>query len=216
MAGPTDNYGREAQEHERMRKMLVPAFSAPRMRRLTERIQELTESCLDDMEAAREARPDEPVDLNHLLAFPLPMHVICELLGVPAEDRGPLHGVVRRLGSINGGDDALAAMGEDCWLLHRATWPPRGCREPGQRTSSPTCWPCRRRTLTDRPRGHEDGCGPAVAPRASRRPQAGSVSARCCCCPTRAGGSGWRPIWTPGHRPPSRRSCGSPRRAASA
>ncbi|MER5668878.1 hypothetical protein [Streptomyces mirabilis] len=64
--------------------MLVPAFSAPRMRRLSDRIQGLSEALLEDTEAARKARPDEPVDLHDLLAFPLPVLVICELLGVPA------------------------------------------------------------------------------------------------------------------------------------
>ncbi|MGW0711424.1 cytochrome P450 [Streptomyces sp. NPDC002643] len=112
MAGPTNNYGREEHEHERLRKMLVPAFSAPRMRRLTDRLLELTEGCLDEMEAARKARPDEPVDLNDLLAFSLPALVICELLGAPVEDRELLRGWSDRISSVHGGEDAGAAMGE--------------------------------------------------------------------------------------------------------
>ncbi|SEH00254.1 pentalenolactone synthase [Nonomuraea solani] len=112
LSGPTNNYDSEAREHERMRRMLVPAFSVPRMRRLTDRIGELTESCLDDMAAARKARPDEPVNLNDLLAFPLPALVICELLGVPQEDRAFFRGLSERISTIDGGDDARAAMGE--------------------------------------------------------------------------------------------------------
>lgn len=112
LGGPTQNYDTEEYEHERMRKMLVPAFSAPRMRRLTDRIHELVEGCLDDMEAARKARPDEPVDLHELLALPIPVLVIGELLGVPVEDRPLFQQWSERIGSIHGGDDARLAMGE--------------------------------------------------------------------------------------------------------
>ncbi|WP_240436390.1 cytochrome P450 [Streptomyces sporangiiformans] len=112
LKGPSSTPESEGHEHDRMRRMLVPAFSAPRMRRLSDRIQELTEGLLDDMEAAHKDRPDEPVDLHDLLAFPLPVLVICELLGVPAEDRDHFREWSQRMGSIHGGDDARAAMGE--------------------------------------------------------------------------------------------------------
>jgi len=95
-----------------MRKVLVPAFSVPRMRRLGARIRELTEGCLDDMQSAHDARPGEAVDLRELLAFPLPVLVICELLGVPYADRGHFRDLSERIGEFDGGSDAQAAMGE--------------------------------------------------------------------------------------------------------
>ena len=73
--------------HAGMRKLLVPAFSANRMRRLGDHIQELTDGCLDRMREERENRPGEPVNLHEFLSFPLPVLVICELLGVPYADR---------------------------------------------------------------------------------------------------------------------------------
>ncbi|HVV14566.1 cytochrome P450 [Amycolatopsis sp.] len=111
-AGPTGDYETEAREHARLRKMFVPAFSAPRMRRLAGRIQELADRCLDDMAAAREARPGEPVNLHELLAFPLPVLVICELLGVPYADRARFRRLSERIGVLDGGDDAQQAMAE--------------------------------------------------------------------------------------------------------
>jgi cytochrome P450 len=54
------------------------------MEQLTPRIQEMADELLDRMLAA----PDRRADLVEALSFPLPMSVICELLGVPFLDRG--------------------------------------------------------------------------------------------------------------------------------
>ncbi|GAB3436724.1 cytochrome P450 [Flindersiella endophytica] len=72
----------EHAEHQAMRRLLTPAFSARRMAKLRSRVQELVDDLLDQMAAA-----GPPVDLHEMLAFPLPALVICELLGVPYEDR---------------------------------------------------------------------------------------------------------------------------------
>ncbi|MFJ8650011.1 cytochrome P450 [Streptomyces sp. NPDC093546] len=69
--------------HGRYRKPLVGKFTVRRMRLLTERIEQITSDCLDAME---EAGP--PADLVTAFAKPIPTIVICELLGVPYEDRG--------------------------------------------------------------------------------------------------------------------------------
>jgi pentalenolactone synthase len=110
--GPSGDYETEARDHQVMRRLLVPAFSAPRMRRLGDRIHELAEGCLDDMRAARDADPAKPVDLHELLSFPLPVLVICELLGVPAADRARFRGLSDRIAVFDGGADAQSAMAE--------------------------------------------------------------------------------------------------------
>ncbi len=107
--GPSGDFDTEERDHKRMRRMLAPAFSAPRMRALGDRIAELTDRCLDDMEAAR---GDGPVDLAEVLAFPLPVLVICELLGVPYADREHFRGLSERIARMDGGEDAQAAMAE--------------------------------------------------------------------------------------------------------
>ena len=65
------------------------------MRLLTDWIQELTDGCLDDMQAAHDRNPGEPVNFHELLGFKLPVLVISALLGVPAEDRDYVSGPVR-------------------------------------------------------------------------------------------------------------------------
>ena len=72
----------DAPEHTRYRKLLTGQFTVRRMKQLEPRIAEITEACLDAMEAA-----DKPVDLVQEFALPIPSLVICELLGVPYEDR---------------------------------------------------------------------------------------------------------------------------------
>jgi cytochrome P450 len=70
-------------QHSRYRKPLVRKFTARRMRMLTERVEQITAEHLDAME---EAGP--PADLVTAFAKPVPAMMICELLGVPYEDRG--------------------------------------------------------------------------------------------------------------------------------
>ncbi|KJK35657.1 cytochrome P450 [Streptomyces variegatus] len=70
-------------QHGRYRKPLAGRFTARRMRLLTERIEQITTDCLDAMDKA-----GPPADLVTAFGKPIPTIVICELLGVPYEDRG--------------------------------------------------------------------------------------------------------------------------------
>jgi cytochrome P450 len=109
LGGPTGDYETEQADHTRMRAMLVPAFSA---RRLARHVRDLVDGCLDAMVAARARDPERPVDLHATLSFPLPVLVICELLGVPFDDRDYFHGLSDRIGRMYGGGDAVEAMAE--------------------------------------------------------------------------------------------------------
>ncbi|MFE9376789.1 cytochrome P450 [Streptomyces sp. NPDC006855] len=75
--------GSDAPDHTRLRKLVAREFTPRRMEQLAPRIQEMTDDLLDAMLAA----PDRTADLVEALSFPLPMAVICELLGVPFQDR---------------------------------------------------------------------------------------------------------------------------------
>ncbi|MFD8383304.1 cytochrome P450 [Streptomyces sp. NPDC059679] len=69
-------------DHTRYRRLLMAEFTVRRMKRLESRIAEITHGRLDAMEAA-----GSPADLVAEFASPVPALVICELLGVPDEDR---------------------------------------------------------------------------------------------------------------------------------
>jgi cytochrome P450 len=69
-------------DHTRLRRLLTGAFTVKRMKMLEEHIIEIVERQLDEL-----ARLAPPVDLVKEFALPVPSLVICELLGVPYEDR---------------------------------------------------------------------------------------------------------------------------------
>jgi pentalenolactone synthase len=80
--GPLGNFDTEAADHARLRALLQPHFSPKHLRSLIPKVETLTAGLLDDLDNA-----GPPADLHAKLALPLPILVICELLGVPYADR---------------------------------------------------------------------------------------------------------------------------------
>jgi len=80
--GPIGDFDAEPAGHTRMRALLQPHFSPRRLRALEPKVEALTGGLLDQL-----ADDGPPADLHARLAGPLPALVICELLGVPYDDR---------------------------------------------------------------------------------------------------------------------------------
>ncbi|MDH2430543.1 cytochrome P450 [Sphaerisporangium sp. TRM90804] len=80
--GPMGDFATEEVDHRRMRSLMQPYFTPKRMRALSGRVAEITGGLLDEL-----ADKGPPADLHQALALPLPITVICELLGVPYADR---------------------------------------------------------------------------------------------------------------------------------
>ena len=104
-------------EHTALRKLLTPELTMRRLERLRPRIADIIEQQLDVIEAA-----GPEVDLVSTFAFPIPFLVICELLGLPVEDRDPF----RELGSARfdvtyGGTGSLGAVSQSRMFLMEAT-----------------------------------------------------------------------------------------------
>ncbi|MFF0189746.1 cytochrome P450 [Streptomyces sp. NPDC005244] len=68
-------------QHTRLRSLIAREFTPRRVAALGPRIQEVTDGLLDAM------LPGGRADLVESFAYPLPLTVICELLGVPGPDR---------------------------------------------------------------------------------------------------------------------------------
>jgi cytochrome P450 len=69
-------------EHSRLRRLVMKAFTIRRVEKLQPRAQQIADELLDRMIAT-----GAPAELVEDFALPLPITVICELLGVPFEDR---------------------------------------------------------------------------------------------------------------------------------
>ncbi len=70
---------RDPPDHTRLRRLVAAAFTQRRVEALAPRIQQITDELLDALTDV------EQVDLIAELAYPLPITVICELLGIPAQ-----------------------------------------------------------------------------------------------------------------------------------
>ena len=74
-------------DHTRLRRLVSAAFSVRRVEGLRPRVQTIVDELLDGI---AEHGAESQVDLVSSFAFPLPFTVICELLGVPEDDRTTL------------------------------------------------------------------------------------------------------------------------------
>jgi cytochrome P450 len=72
-------------DHTRLRKLVTKAFTSRRIAELRPRVEAITAALLDGMDKRLSA--DGSVDLIEAFAFPLPVTVICELIGIPADDQ---------------------------------------------------------------------------------------------------------------------------------
>lgn len=79
-------FRKDGDEHLPVRRVLNPDFTAKRSEALRPRMAELTDLLLDDLESM-----SRPVDLIEHFALALPTVVICEVLGVPYEERHVVH-----------------------------------------------------------------------------------------------------------------------------
>jgi cytochrome P450 len=84
---------RNPPDHTRMRRVLGRCFTARRMALLRDRVAALTDRFLDEIAG----HGDEDLDLMSALAFPLPVTVVNDLLGVPEGDRAEVHGLAGRV-----------------------------------------------------------------------------------------------------------------------
>lgn len=93
-------------DHTRLRKLVSRSFTVRRMSELQPRVEEIAADLLARMPE------DGTVDLMREYAFLVPVQVICELLGVPAEDRDDFSAWSSVLVDDSPADDKNAAMGK--------------------------------------------------------------------------------------------------------
>lgn len=73
---------REGVDHQRLRRLLTRVFTPRQVERIRDEVRERVQELLAGLPEG------EPVDWLRLVADDLPVWTICELIGVPSEDRG--------------------------------------------------------------------------------------------------------------------------------
>lgn len=82
-------------EHTRLRRLIAKAFTVQQVERMRARAQQITETLLDDLEKA-----GGPADLASSYAVPFPGLMICELIGVPYDERDQFQELVAAFMSV--------------------------------------------------------------------------------------------------------------------
>ncbi|WP_214415726.1 cytochrome P450 family protein [Sphaerisporangium fuscum] len=102
----------EGAEHARLRRLVAPAFTPRRAAVFRPRVERVVARLLDELPEHAEGGT---VDLLAHFAKPLPMEVICELVGIPEADRPRWHayGAVVAAGSGSGFAEAVPGIVED-------------------------------------------------------------------------------------------------------
>jgi cytochrome P450 len=77
---PTSFLWMDPPDHTRLRRLVSKAFTPPMVAGLAPRIEQLAEELVDRALAAAE------FDLIDLIGYPLPLTIVCELIGVPASE----------------------------------------------------------------------------------------------------------------------------------
>ncbi|MGA8847956.1 MAG: cytochrome P450 [Nocardioides sp.] len=115
----------DAPLHTALRRYLTPEFTMRRLARLEPEIERVVTERLDAMEAGGPV-----VDLVSEFAFPVPFQVICELLGLPVEDRERFYSLgIARFDLSEGGAGMFGAAAHTRDFLIKAVAAQR--EEPG-------------------------------------------------------------------------------------
>lgn len=102
----------EGEEHKRLRKLHMLALSPARIQGWSATISAVVDELLDDLEhRAGTAAGDTPIDLVSGLSYPLPLTIICTLLGLPRD----VHPVMRNASEklFFGGNAAVRDQGRE-------------------------------------------------------------------------------------------------------
>lgn len=99
---PGQLFAMDPPDHTRLRRMLIPEFTFRRIEQMRPAIRRITGELLDGL-----VKQDRPADLVEHFTLPLPLLVICELLGVPYSDREFIHRHAAAFATVSAGPEAM-------------------------------------------------------------------------------------------------------------
>jgi cytochrome P450 len=105
---------KDGREHARLRKLITPAFTPRRVEAMRPKAEALIGRLLDDL---AENPADEPVDLVAAFSYRVPTQMICDLFGVPDDQRPEVLRVLHAAGATDATAEESVKLIED---LHAA------------------------------------------------------------------------------------------------
>jgi cytochrome P450 len=123
--GPIGDPAAEQADHARLRRLLTRSFSARSMEALAPRVELIASGLLEGLE-----RHGAPADFHALVTAAFPTLVVCELLGVAAEDREDLRRWAAEGAQVQHPARSRAGL-QSLWrflgaLVERKRWAPGG------------------------------------------------------------------------------------------
>ncbi|GGV28274.1 cytochrome P450 [Streptomyces longisporoflavus] len=101
-------------DHRRLRRLVSPAFTARRIAALQPRIEEISRTLLDEF---ADIPAGEPTDLRERFAYPLPIRVIGELMGLPEHLKPNFRRTVDRVFDTTLSIEEAAANTEEVYAI---------------------------------------------------------------------------------------------------
>jgi cytochrome P450 len=98
--------GADPPEHTRMRRIVSRGFTPPRIAEMAAAVDEIVEGCVDGIAEGR------PFDVVERLAIPLPVEMICHILGIDPEHYGDVKRWSDAFASAAVGDQARSPEGQ--------------------------------------------------------------------------------------------------------
>ncbi|MBN6037245.1 cytochrome P450 [Amycolatopsis sp. 195334CR] len=92
--------------HKQTRAWLAPNFTARRVLNLKPRVEAIAASTLDSF-----VESGPPTDLHGGFSFPFALLVLCELIGVPLDERDRILEPLQQMGGVDDREDAEGGMG---------------------------------------------------------------------------------------------------------
>ncbi|MFD3422430.1 cytochrome P450 family protein [Streptomyces decoyicus] len=97
-------------DHKRLKDLVGRAFTARRIEAMRPAVETIVTSLLDAMETMT---TDQPVDLRAVFSYPVPTRVICDLFGVPDEQRPEMLRVIDSVLDTSASDKTAAQVRDD-------------------------------------------------------------------------------------------------------
>ncbi|MEU7279062.1 cytochrome P450 [Streptomyces sp. NPDC045431] len=125
----------DGEDHRRLRALVAQALTPRRVERMRERITELTNGLLDELDRIAAGDPGGTVDLKAAFAYPLPMYVISDLMGIDPADHPRLKVLFEKFFSTQTPpEEVLATLGELAGMMAKVVAARRA--EPGDDLTS--------------------------------------------------------------------------------